>query len=427
LASGKSVGVAQPTSPEQLARLIECAAQRGLRVCVRGAGLSQSGQSIPEDGLTLSTRGLREIDLLPDSVRCGAGVTWRELSERLAPFAKAPRVAPLNLDLTIGGTLSAGGFGATSHRHGLAVSNVRAVDVVLGDGRYVHATRSEASEVYNAVLGGAGQFGVIVTAELELRTIKPHVRTFFFSHERIEDMLATQTALAAKADYLEGFCAATVHGLRKGPHGGRLPFALWSYGVHASFEFDPAASESEPSVDVGSGAKLLHVEDEDTLAFAYRYDARFELMRATGAWAQTHPWFECLLPLSAAMELVPRILDSISVVLGDGHRLSVLAEHPVPSALALPSNGPHVAFAVLPMGIPAVQLDRTVQLLQKQHDAIVQAGGKRYVSGWLFRPTVNDWRTHFGAHYSELARAKRVLDPRGVFASTLFSSGIFEE
>jgi cytokinin dehydrogenase len=179
IASGRAHGVIRIERTEQLPTLIRLARTQGLHLTVRGAGLSQSGQSVPRDGLLVDTSGLRGIqapDLQALSVVCQPGATWRDVLARVAPLGLTPHVMPLNLDLTLGGTLSAGGLGSSSHRHGLCVSNVGSVDVVLGTGEVVRCSSSVRRDVFDSVLGGLGRVGIMQSVEVRLARTAPTVR-----------------------------------------------------------------------------------------------------------------------------------------------------------------------------------------------------------------------------------------------------------
>lgn len=390
VARGDAFGVLCPQSTEQVRRIIEFARERGLALTARGGGMSQSGQSIPRGGLSLDLRAmcdLAEPDRDRMSVVCGPGATWRQLLSRLLPIGMIPRVVPLNLDLTVGGTLSAGGFGSTSHRYGPVVSNTVCATVVTELAERVECGPERERAVFDRVLGGVGEHGVIVGAELALRRAPPRVRTFYLAYDDFETMIRDQRALSegSRADHVEGFSSSTFHGLRKAPNGRRQPLVSWSYGLHVSVEHDANAAPSSEEILHGlRPTKLMHVEDDTSESFAARYDVRFEAMRATGTWDLAHPWLECVLPWEAGLEIVPRALALLPAFLGDGHRLFVVADSDRPTSLAFPAKGPFLSFAVLPMGVPRALLDAALGSLKAVHDMALSAGGTRYRSGWLF-------------------------------------------
>ena len=79
--------------------------------------------------------------------------------------ANAQRLTPpviVDTFLSVGGTISTGGFGVTSYNQGLQVDNVQELDVVTGDGQLVTCSEERNSDLFNAALGGLGQYGIIV-------------------------------------------------------------------------------------------------------------------------------------------------------------------------------------------------------------------------------------------------------------------------
>jgi cytokinin dehydrogenase len=426
LVEGDAVGVITPEDAHQLSKVVRFAHEHGLPLTVRSGGMSQSGQSVPRNGLSVSTRGLRGISPIVAGegrlrVSVGPGATWREVLTAVGP-GFVPPVVPLNLDLTVGGTLSAGGIGSTSHRHGPAAQHVASLDVVSGTGSEIRCGPSSATDLFACVLGGFGNFGVIASADIFLRRPQSQVRTYCLLYDRFEAFLGDQRRLVEldRFDHMEGFASAAVQGLRKGKDGRRAPFAEWFYGLHVSIEHEQSDPPDEKALLSGlQFSKLLHVEDDAHETFAARYDPRFEVMRMLGAWEQAHPWFECMLPLQVAESAIPRVLDRLPMFFGDGHRMTLIARADAIHSLAMPTRDPVLAFAVLPMGIHPRLCDRAMAVLEEVNDLLLAAGGKRYVSGWQFQPGEARWRAHYGDMYAAVAEVKARMDPRGILGSCL--------
>jgi cytokinin dehydrogenase len=426
LAQGTVTGVVTPRTALEVQAAVRAAIATGEKLTPRGQGMSQSGQSVPRRGKSLDLRKLDAVgepNLEANTISVEPGATWRQVLARLAPRGLRPPVMPLNLDLSVGGTLSAGGFGSTSFRHGVAAGNVARLEVVTGQGDLVVTSPHDRPEVFGAVLGGLGRVGVIVRAELELVRALPRTRTLYLLHDSPMKLLKDMVRLSARSDvhHLEGFCAGSVQGLALAPNGKREPFVHWQYGLHVSCEVDRPATLPTPShlVEGLSEPKLLRVEEDDTFAFAGRYDARFEMMRKTGGWNQLHPWFECLLPLERATDLIPQILARLPVFLGDGHRIFLLPQGGHPAAMAFPEGDPVVGFAILPVGVPEPLREPALAALRSVHELVLGAGGKRYASGWLFDMGEAEWRAHHAGQFGALTAAKAALDPHGVFESCL--------
>jgi cytokinin dehydrogenase len=423
LVTGVVGAIAIPRTIEALAAVVAAANRHGVQLTPRGLGYSQSGQSIPKCGVTLDTRRFAdtEIDAEDCLVHCGAGVTWRALLAAAARHGLAPTVMPLNLDLTVGGTLSAGGMGSTSHRFGLAVSSVVAIHVVTGGAEQVVATTTENRELYDAVLGGIGQFGILCTITMRLRRLLPMTRTYCLLYDDFATLLEDEQHLMELpwCTHIEGFASAAIQGMRRSADGRRVPFARWFGGLHMSTEFEPSAPPDDDAFlhDLRF-RELLHIEDNDSVEYAARYDGRFAMMRATGAWQQIHPWLECVLPYDGALAFLRDVMPSLPLLLGDGHRIMPIANRSRPAFVMMP-GAPMIGIAVLPAGIPKAFEPAALGALRELDQWVRTVGGKRYLSGWLFEPDEAAWRAHYGDAYDEWRAAKRLFDPRNVLGSTL--------
>lgn len=171
---------------------------RHLTVAARGNGHSISGQSLSEGGLVLNMRSLdpkMELVTLADGQCCAdvsGGALWEEV---LDWSVKNYNLAPVSwtdyLGLTVGGTLSNGGVSGQAFRHGPQVANVVQMEVVTGDGECHVCSPVDSPELFYAVLGGFGQFGVITRVHIPLQPaphmvrlkvilIKEHCFLYFF-------------------------------------------------------------------------------------------------------------------------------------------------------------------------------------------------------------------------------------------------------
>lgn len=425
LATGCALGVARPSSLKELARMVQSARGAATPLAIRGGGLSQSGQCLPDHGVVLDMAGwtkIHAVDSERQTVRCEPGVTWRSLLSKTIPSGLIPKVHPLNLDVTVAGTLSAGGLGSTSHHHGFAVSHVRSADVVLGTGEIVTTGPEQERDVFDAVFGGVGRAGVIGSVELALAPAPRAVETAILRYEELGSLCRDLTALSQQPSVLHAaaMCSASVHGLAKSPNGRREPVRHWSFALELSCSAEEDGSELERQLARLSPTQRMHREKDELEPFLSRYDARFEMMRATGAWQMTHPWFEALVPLEAAESAMQRLMQ-LPALFGDGHRLSIVADSDRPTSVAFPGVGPAAAIAVLPVGIPSPVANMALNVLAGLDAYIYGVGGRRYLSGWLTKSGEFTWERHYGQDYARLIQLKRRFDPAGVFRSKLES------
>jgi cytokinin dehydrogenase len=418
------LAVLRPSDVAAVERIVAFANARGLQLTPRGRGMSQGGQTVPAAGVSLDLSqlvGIEAVDATARTLRLAAGNTWREAIDAAAPHGLAPRVVPLNLDLTVGGLLSVAGIGATSWAFGPAVSNVAELEVVTGGGRRVTCSATREPEVFHATLAGLGRAAIIVGARIELRPFRPQVRTFFLLFADIQPWLAAQRALvaAARADYLEGSCTPCVQGVRRGPRG-PAPFAQWFYALQVTVEHEAGHAPRSEDVLAGiDGFRLVHQEDGETLAFAARYDGRFAAMRKSGAWNQPHPWVEAMLPGERAAEILTAILELYPPVLGDGPRIFFLNRAGAPPFLSMPDSAEVLCCALLPAVIPPHMLSDTLGAFRTIHERMVAAGAKRFLSGWITMMDDAALDAHFGDRAAAWHAARRQLDPGGLLDAPL--------
>ena len=429
LTRGAPAAVARPRTREEVEKLIAFANKHQTRLTPRGVGHSQSGQSIaPPGGVTLDLSRLdrvEPVDAANGTITCEPGARWREVVAAAALQGFVPPVLPLYLDLTVGGTISVGGMGPSVHRFGPVAANVKELEVVTGAGERATCSWAQERPLFDATLANLGRCAVITRATLALRRIKPLVRTFYLLYDDLSTWLADQQVLSqsGRCEYLDGFCTASLQGTRNTP-AGRRPFAQWFYALHVGIEYEPDnAPEASTALEGLRPYRVVHMEDNETARFPLRFDPRFESMLRTGAFEQAHPLFECLLPVSVLNELLPRLLDALPLSIGDGHRVYRVAPGDLPRYFMTPDGPEYACFAVLPTGVAAPLLDDVLKAMRRVHTLCMEAGGKRYLAGWLAMIDREGWRAHYGDRHEAWLAAKRQYDPRHILQSMLFDAG----
>ncbi|MUG92451.1 FAD-binding protein [Scytonema sp. UIC 10036] len=417
LVRGNTCGIIQPCSVEELRTVVQFANDHHLQLKTRGKGYTQSGQSVAQEGFTLEVTQLNqvyELDTTAKTIACEAGAKWQDIVATTISHGMLPRVLPLNLEQTVGGLLSTGGIGSTSKTYGPVIANVVDIDIITGNSEYIKCSRTQKPELYDAVLGGLGRCGIIVSTTLELRTIKQYIRTFHLLYDSLDAWMHDQVLLGKsnQIDHLEGFCWSSAKGIRNTPSGKRF-FTHWLYGLQIGVEY----SIIEPCLtDILKGlnyCKLIHTEDEETASHVFRYQPRFDMMRETGAWNQTHPWIDCFMSAKTLAEIMPEILDMLPLSLGDGHRAIMVASDNLPYLFMMPPEDDIFCFAILPVGV-ATHDTNSLDVLEKVNQMLLNAGGKRYLSGWLGKSDFN-WKQHYGNRYDTWVTVKQQYDPECIF------------
>jgi len=151
---------------------IDVARQRGLPLSIKGGGHHVSGSAVQDGALTLDLGPMDGVRVDPDrrTARVGPGATWGDVDHETTAFGLA---VPGGQDPNIGvpGLTLGGGVGWLSRKHGLTCDNLLSADVVTAEGELVHASADEHPDLFWALRGGGGGFGVVTSFEFRLHPV----------------------------------------------------------------------------------------------------------------------------------------------------------------------------------------------------------------------------------------------------------------
>ena len=203
MVSRRPLAVLRPGSVDDIARMVRWANEHRVKVAMRGQGHSSFGQAQVDAGVVIDSRALRRIGTVgAGTVTVDAGATWEEVLATTLPKGLTPPVLPDTQVLTVGGTLSVGGTGNASHRHGAIVDHVRTLSLVTGRGRMVTCSEKQDRDLFDMALAGLGQVGIITSAELALVPAPVEVVLQDFDYADLDAFLADQRGLALGNDDL---------------------------------------------------------------------------------------------------------------------------------------------------------------------------------------------------------------------------------
>lgn len=396
--------VLRPGSENDIAKIVAFAAAHDITVATRGQGHSMHGQAQARAGVVIDSRTLARVhSVSADRAVVDAGITWSDLIKTTLASGLTPPVATDYIGLSVGGTLSVGGIGGASSHHGMLVDNVLALEVVTGTGEVVTCSKTKNRDLFDVVIGGLGQYAVIVRATVRLIPAKTTARVYNVTYDDLPSLLAAQrTAVAdGRFSYLEGQVVPVEGG--------------WDYLLEGVAYFSAPDSPDDAAMLAGLPApKSTQIAEMSYFDWLDRITALVDQLRPLKF---PNPWLNLFLPDAATDTYVADLVSRLNPADVGGPILL----YPVPRnrlttpMVALPDSP--TVFLLALLRIVAPPNDDTVRRLlddnRAAYDAAVAVGGKQYpVSAIPTRP--GDWQTHYGPRYSVALRAKARFDPHGV-------------
>ena len=409
---GIPAAVLRPQSAQDVLKVLQYANERSLKVAIRGDGHSQYGQTQAAGGIVIDSRTLRTVQPpAGSSIDVQPGAYWADVAGATLGRKVTPRVYPATcMMLTVGGTLSVGGIGSTSLHYGAQIDNVLELDVVTGDGRLITCSDTHERELFNLVLGGVGQCGIMVRARLPLIKAPKEVLIQELRYDDLDAYLGDQLRLArdGRYDQLRG------NAYRRG---GR-----WTLITEVGKYFSP------PNVPDMTGLQrgLQFTSLRTPRRMPYAQDLfQYETAQPTVSAAK-RAYIAAFIPGSAVKDFVSTIMamsPEQAAILGVGGTVR-LGVHAVNTArftrpmLRLPQE--KEAFMVwLFRGVPANDAPALARLQQSNRELLAQitaVGGKRY-SPYSGVMSTGEWAAHFGPDvWRRLSAAKKKYDPNKVLS-----------
>jgi FAD/FMN-containing dehydrogenase len=164
--------IVRPADAGEVARVVALARETGLELAVRGGGHGQAGHGTTEGGIVLDLAGLRALELDPGErvVRAAGGLTSGEVTAAAAPHGLAPAFGD-TASVGIGGLTLGGGLGYLVRKHGLTIDHLVGAEVVTADGRTLEVDADRHPDLFWAIRGGGGNFGVVTRFDYRLHPV----------------------------------------------------------------------------------------------------------------------------------------------------------------------------------------------------------------------------------------------------------------
>jgi FAD/FMN-containing dehydrogenase len=194
--------VVQPTSARDVAAAVAFARDHGLLLSVKGGGHNIAGTSIAEEGVTLDMSRMRDVTVDPDVrlANVGPGCLLGDV-DRASQEHGLATVLGFVSDTGVAGLTLGGGFGYLTRRFGWAVDNLEEVEIVTADGEIRTANPDANADLFWALRGGGGNFGIVTRFTFRLHEVGPTVYggLIAWPFERADEVLSAYRKLTAEA------------------------------------------------------------------------------------------------------------------------------------------------------------------------------------------------------------------------------------
>lgn len=428
------------------------AATSTVTVAARGNGHSINGQAAANNGLVLDMQGISEqpFSVVVSSgaepyADVSGGALWEDVLKRcVSGFGLAPRSWTDYLALTVGGTLSNAGVSGQAFRYGPQLSNVAELEVVTGRGETVICSSSDNSDLFFAVLGGLGQFGIITRARIPLQKAPHMVRWIRLVYSEFDEFTRDAEFLVSQPqgdsfDYVEGFVFVNSNDPVNGwpsvpldpdqvfdpdslpPNSGSVLYCL-EVILHFDHHDDPSTVNWVVEQLLGRlrFVKGLRFEvDVPYMEFLLRVKRAEEAAQATGIWEAPHPWLNLFVSKRDIVDFDRTVFKDI---LKDGIGGPMLIYPLLRSrwdrrtSVVIPEGEIFYIVALLrftsPKGPPVAEL-------VGQNKEIVRLCTKKGYDFKLYLPHYQnreEWKQHFGNRWTRFVDMKAKFDPMAILA-----------
>jgi FAD/FMN-containing dehydrogenase len=407
LASGNPAHVLRPKSVGDVQAGVRFAAAAGSVLSVRGGGHGFPGFGTNDGGVVIDLSNLATAEIVDDArhlVRIGGGATWGQVAAALAPHGLAISSGDTR-SVGVGGLTLTGGIGWKVRKYGLALDNVVAAEVVTANGEVVRASATDNPELFWAIRGGGGNFGVVTAFEF---TAHPTTDVF---HGRVAFPASeTGSVLQGWADYMRTAPdeLTSIAGLANPFAGG--PEA--PVEIHVAFDGDDPALAARAIDPI---RRLGTVIDDDVALKPYADTLAEGLVPPPGIHLVTRSAF-------VDRPSVPEVLQLLADI-GASERPPIIAIRSVGGAVSrIPDDATAYAHRqaelmfVTTIAGPAPVVDAARPALDATWRRLAPHVNGAYAN-FLTSATEEDVTAIYPTHtHQRLAAAKRRYDPGNLFA-----------
>ncbi|XP_048444417.1 cytokinin dehydrogenase 5-like [Pyrus x bretschneideri] len=452
--------VLHPASAQDVVGLVRAAysSPLGFTVSARGHGHSINGQAQTNNGVVIQMSGGSSRSGTPGQaarvsekgmyVDAWGGELWIDVLRSTLEYGLAPKSWTDYLYLSVGGTLSNAGISGQAFNYGPQISNVHELDVVTGKGELLTCSEEQNSELFHAVLGGLGQFGIITRARIALEPSPQRVRWIRVLYSNFSSFTKDQEFLISlhgqptsqKFDYVEGFVIVDeglINNWRSSFFSPSNPVKITSinseggvlYCLEITKNYDESTSvtidqEIEDLLEKLDFVPMsVFTTDLPYVDFLDRVHKAELKLRSKGLWDVPHPWLNLFVPKSRISDFDEGVFKGI---LGNKTSGPILI-YPMnkdkwdqSSSVVTPDEDVFYLVALLRSALDTGDETRTLEHLTNQNRQILRFCDDAGIEVKQYLPhytTPEEWMDHFGDKWDRFYQRKMEFDPRRILAT----------
>jgi FAD/FMN-containing dehydrogenase len=396
--------IVRPHSIADVMQAVRFARESGLPICVRGGGHSVSGKSVADGALMVDLSLMKSIQVDPrrQTVVAQGGVKWGEFDAETEKYELATTGGVIS-STGIGGLTLGGGIGWLMGEHGLSCDNLISADLVNAEGKHMKASAAENADLFWAIRGGGGNFGIVTAFEFQLHPLKSvHGGVVLYPRQRAAELIRQYRDITLTApDELTAYAALmTGHGA---PLAG---IAMCHSGENGSAEREVKQFLlADPPIADMTGEKK-YTEIQSMLDFS--------------APAGLHYYFKCPFLRELTDDAIDAIIDHAASA--PTEQTNVVIEHMHGAASRVPAaetafglRRVHYSINIVAGWDDPSLAESCIAWARSFASAMEALGASDAYVNYLGDEGAAAVKASYGSNYDRLARLKHRYDPENVF------------
>lgn len=409
-----------PENDEDIIKIFQIANEFQVPVSIRGAGHTCYGQSLSDGGILLVNKSARpEITLADDRVSVSSKTQWLTLEKKLNQYNFTSPILTDYLALTVGGTLSVGGYGLRSFQYGAQVDNIIDMEIILPEGEKERCSSGQHTDLFRYALCGLGQLGFINRVTFKPIRYKKTTFVFYIASNTVNDFIDTLKNILGSQmiTEIDHFSAYWVNG-------------TFIIEIGKSYSGEDSTKIRDVSQTISKRVKYYKQTKIKDYHF-YLHNIREKWVEQYGI--SHHLWEDYIFDIDGLKEFLNRmiakekihrqqnILPALYIVACDTRKSKNIPFSPIYGIRR--DMVYSVGFYYMIKFGDQENLAIAKNQLNKNMEHCIDIGGKPYLYGW-HGLSENQKIKLYGADFEKLKRLKKTYDPKNILNPGVFLTSI---